>query len=197
MRWSRLLALYVVAALLGAEYWWIERPGTPEPVDHEAPRARMFPIDPGDVVRVDLGAGARRIVLALEEGTWTIVRPTDRDIPRDLIQAFITALVGAEIIDWVAADAEPSERFGFGPEAARVRMWDREGTAWSIEIGAVAPTGTAVYVRRPDGNVALLGRNAQYYLDLIVGAVRAAPTVEPDTGRPVASRRLTIDHRAG
>jgi hypothetical protein len=197
MRWSRLFALYVVAALLGAEYWWIERPGAPEPVEQEGPRARMFPIDPGDVVRVDLGTGARHVVLALEEGTWTIVRPTDRDIPRDLIQAFVTALVGAEIIDWVPADAEPAERFGFGPEAARVRMWDREGTAWSIEIGAVSPTGTAVYVRRPDGSVALLGRNAQYYLDLIVGAARGAPTVEPDIGQPVAAQRLTIGHRAG
>jgi hypothetical protein len=54
-----------------------------------------------------------------------------------------------------------------------------------------------VYARQPEGVVALLGRNAQYYFDLIVGAVRAVPTVEPDSAQPVASIRLTIERRAG
>jgi hypothetical protein len=197
MGWRRLIVLYLVAALLGAEYWFIERRREQVVAEPEVRRTRMFALEPDDVVRVELGVGTRRVEVALEDGAWTIVRPSDQQIPPDLIRAFIEALVGAEIIDWAPADGRSPEAFGFGPQAARVRMWDRAGTIWSVEIGAIAPTGTAVYARQPEGVVALLGRNAQYYFDLIVGAVRAVPTIEPDSAQPVASMRLTIDRRAG
>jgi len=197
MRWRGVIALYLLAALLGVEYWVIERPRQQAGAPSEAPRARMFSIQPEDVVRVELAGGRERIVVALENGAWTIVHPEGQAIPRDLIRAFVEAIVGTEVIDWLPTDAESMERFGFGPQAAQVSLWDRSGTRWNVEIGAVSPTGTAVYVRQPGGDVALVGRNAQYYLDLIIGAARTRPMVEPDVGRPVASPRLTIDRRAG
>jgi hypothetical protein len=197
MGWRRLLAVYVIAALLAAEYWLVERPREEVATAPEERRARMFALAPDDVVRVELGAGTRRVEVALEGEDWTIVRPNDQHIPLDLVRAFIEAVVDTEIIDRMPADGRPPEDFGFGPEAAQVRMWDRAGTAWSLEMGSISPTGTAVSARHPAGAVALVGRTAQYYYELIVDAVRAAPTVEPNSGRPVASIRLTMDRRAG
>jgi hypothetical protein len=107
MGWRRLLLLYVVAAVLGAEYWLIERPREQVVTEPEVRRARMFSLEPDDVVRAELGVGTQRVEVALEDGAWTIVRPSDQQIPPDLIRAFVEALVGAEIIDWPPAAGRP------------------------------------------------------------------------------------------
>ena len=200
MRWRQVLWLYGVAALLGGVYVAVEwRSDRPAAAQSKPSRARMLPVTVEDVVRVELELDAAdgRIVLERDGEVWAVRRPRGGHLHRDLVQAFVEALVGAEIIESVPADVADLATFGLGADATRVRLWSGAAEPSVVELGALNPTGTAVYARLVGGAVILIGRNPHYYLELIAAGVRRDPSGAPERAGPIASRRLTFGRPAG
>jgi hypothetical protein len=173
--------LYVVLAALAGDYWLRERRQPPRPRDTEEsrpPRLPFLAVEPGEVREVRLVRRGRTIVSRVSDGRWAIAEPPGAAIPGDLIQAFMSALAGAEEIDRLTGGDPQS--FGLGEGAARVELVDRAGKAVVVTLGGTNPTGTAIYARRDDAaEVVLIGRNVRYYEDLIF---QALPTPHVPTG---------------
>ena len=174
MRWPQVIVLYVVAAGLGADYWFLERPREAAPPGRPR-RQRFLAMRADDVREVRLARGGRTIVSRRVDGRWTVVEPAGTPIPADLVTAFTDALAAAEEIDMVAAGAGDAAEYGLDATAGRVELLMEHGPPVVVAIGAPNPTGTAVYARRGDAPaVVLIGRNVRYYEDLLFDALPAA-----------------------
>jgi hypothetical protein len=190
MRWRQVLGLYVVAILLAAEYVRLGPPA-PAPGPQDRPgRARVFESDPATLAEVRVERGDRRLVMRREGDGWMLVEPGEATVPRDLVTAFVNAVIDAEVIDRVERSGDAPEQFGLGEGASRIELWGVSPGAEVLLVGAPNPTGTAVYARRPGApDVLLVGRTILYYEDLILQAL-PTPSVPADTDHgPVGSRR--------
>jgi len=107
VRWRQVIVLYVVLAVLGGEYWLVERRRVVQATAQPA-RRRFLRIEPGELREVRLLRGGRTVVSRRAAGGWAVVEPPGAPIPSDLIAAFTEALAGAEEIALVGgADADP------------------------------------------------------------------------------------------
>jgi hypothetical protein len=193
MRWRAVLGLYLVAAALAAEYWFVERlrPAPNLPV----PRERFLPVEADDVHEVRLLRAGRRIVSRRSGDRWAIVEPEGAPVPSDLIAAFTKALTATEQIQRVAGPEADARSYGLDNGAAQVELVPRSGRPLVVTLGATNPTGTALYARRAGvADVILIGRDVRYYEDLIFQALAAVPARAVDDAGPVGRCPDTTPH---
>jgi hypothetical protein len=185
MRWGRLAVLYLVLALLAAEYWYVERARAPE-AEEAPPRARFLALEPAAVREVRLLRDGRLVVgRRLGEG-WEVVEPRDASIPSGLIAAFTSALASAEEIAHVAGADADRAAFGLTAGAVRVELVPETGEAVVVRMGQTNPAGTAIYAQRVGAaDVILIGRQVRYYEDLIFQALAADRVPAADEAAPV------------
>jgi Domain of unknown function (DUF4340) len=183
--WRQVLLLYVLLGLLGGEFWLFERRRVERP-QGQPERERFLALQPGQLREVRLRRGGRTVVTRRDADGWAVVEPAGATIPPDLIDAFATALTGAEEIARVGdAQADP-RAYGFDERAVQVEIIAETGEPVLVTIGETNPTGTAVYARR-GGNpvVVLIGRNVRYYEDLIFQALPSGQVPAADVDAPV------------
>jgi hypothetical protein len=184
MTWRQVIVLYAVCAVLGAEYWLVERRAMP-PAPTQAARQRFLDVDPGDVRELRLMRSGRTVVSARRGDHWEVIEPAESNVPSDLIAAFANALTGAEEIDVMGTPGDP-HAYGFDDEAGRIVVLPERGAPLEVTLGGMNATGTAVYARRGGAPaIVLIGRNVRYYEDLIFQALPAARTPAVDQDLPV------------
>ncbi|TMA84814.1 MAG: hypothetical protein E6J77_12410 [Deltaproteobacteria bacterium] len=121
MSWRQVLLLYVLLGLLGGEFWLFERRRVERP-QGQPERERFLALQPGQLREVRLQRGGRTVVTRRDADGWAVVEPAGATIPSDLIDAFATALTGAEEISRVGdAQADP-RAYGFDERAAQVEI---------------------------------------------------------------------------
>lgn len=193
MRWRHVILLYVVAAALGAQYWFVERGRATSDAPQDVQRAKLVALDPETVTAIRLQRGGRSLVMQRPDGRWVAVEPAGVAVPHDLVRAFLSAIAAAERIDEVEAAAGGGESFGFGDGATRVDLTLEGGPPLVLTLGGTNPTGTALYARRADDPaVVLIGRQVRYYEDLLFQTL-PVPRVPSDAdGRVGSGSPLTI-----
>ena len=178
MTWTRAVLYLAIWGVLSAYYVWFERspqtPGTsPEP---SAQENRLVPFRAEAVTRLSLDAHGTRLRCELRDGQWSIIEPAGAPVPADLIAAIVATLTELPPVDVVppTAGARAAE-FGLEEHSVRLTL----GTAREevrLQLGARNPSQTALYARR-DGEeeIVLVGLNVQYYVNLLIEALRRHP----------------------
>lgn len=157
------LGLALVLAVL-ASYLAFTRPA-PGPAT-DGPNRLMPAL--GDATQLELTQGDRVITVARHDGTWE--RPGVADA--------LDTLASLEVLGVI--DAAPSDpaAYGFGADAMRLRV-SRDGrTVADVDVGAMNPAGTGVYVRR-HGEPAVLLVGALFHWEL-----EKVRRVASETGAP-------------
>ncbi len=178
MTWARVLQVYVVLILLAGYVAIFERleadvdpKNIPPPMEESLLQAGSEAI-----VSLTLRRGADEVHAVLAGDRWQVLRPTEADVPSDLLSAIVGTLTAGQASEVLAAlsGAELAE-FGLVDPSAEIEIGFAGGVeAIVVQLGAQNPTGTAVYARRSDRDaVFLVGMNVRYYLDLVLAGVRA------------------------
>lgn len=184
MSWGRVALWYVLALLLAVEYGRlgtaVEPTATGEP--KAAPvRTPLLNLPPEALRALRLVHGPRVILLEREGAAWTVRAPTDAPIAPGLIDAFVSALSSAVIIDQVSDDATDVAPFGLDERAWRIEINPNAAGAAVLLVGNTNPTGTSVYARRGDGpQIYLIGRSLAYYEEMLFQAL-PPPDAPPAT----------------
>jgi Domain of unknown function (DUF4340) len=198
MRWRQVLLLYVVAAVLAADYLRGPAAAPGPPTTNRPVRPRVLALDPATLSEVAIVHAGRRVVARRDGDGWTIEEPAGANVPGDLVKAFVTTLVEAEEIERVGS-ADDLAAFGLDDAATRLELRPSGGPPETLWLGGTNPSGTAVYARRMGAHdVILVGRTLRYYEELLLQAL-PAPAVPADTRRrtlgdlrPLTSRRSPV-----
>jgi len=181
MRWRQVALLYAVAALLAFEYArGVPPPTGPQP--EATGRPRVLSLDRTTLSEIAIEHAGRRVIARRHGDGWEVQEPPSADVPSDLVQAFVTAVLEAEEIERVGGDHDLAA-FGLDDDrATRIELRPSGGPPETLWIGDANPSGTAVYARRLGGrDVFLVGRTLRYYEELILQAL-PRPAVPADTG---------------
>jgi len=186
MRWRQVIFLWLIAALLGAQYLFVDRR---RPVVHpsERPvRPRLLAALAVDaVVGVRLERDGASVALRRHGEVWAVEQPAGGRIESGLVQALIESLTALEEIDRLAGGGRSDEALGLGDGALQIHVLDGGGHEVHLTLGGRNAAGTAVYARLGDSSDAVLvGRNLEYYASLILQEARR--TTEPQGDGPVA-----------
>jgi hypothetical protein len=175
MTWSRALLYLATWASLSAYYVAFER--SPQaPVarsDVTAAEQRLVPFRAGAVTMLSLDAHGTHVRCERSEGQWRVLEPAGAPVPIDLVAAIVATLTELPPVEIVPL-SDGSQSADFGLEDATVHLTVGAGAEQvRLQLGARNPSQTAVYARR-DGaeEIVLVGLNVQYYVDLLIEALR-------------------------
>ncbi len=108
--------------------------------------------------RVEITEGGRTATTARRDGVW------ERPGVADLLEA-LGSLQVLGVID--AAPSDPAA-YGFGADATQLRVASDAGPIAAVEVGAMNPAGTGIYVRRGgDPAVLLVGALLRWELEKV------------------------------
>jgi hypothetical protein len=180
MTWTRALLYLALWIILTTYYVVWERPSIrrpPFPIEPTAARQRLIPFPAAAITTFELEAQGTRMQCRYERGQWRVLEPAEVQVPADLITVMVTALAELPPVDVIAASQDGhGADFGLADPTARVRVGDGTTTV-ALQFGTRNPSRTAVYARR-DGaaEILLVGLNVQYYMDLLIEALRRHAT---------------------
>lgn len=192
MSWLRTFVTYALAVLLTWHLVGIsrERAAVVAPVT-EASKPFLEAV-PERIDRVRLEMNGAAVQFERQAGRWVTTEPEGLAPPGDVIDAILESLTTLAPIEIVSDGVEHEGQFGLVPPRARIRIEQQGALVSTIVLGELSPTRTAVYARKSGKDeVALIGLNAKYYIDLVFENVRrqrgSAGAAVPASPEPAAA----------
>ena len=173
MSWLRIALTYALAALLTFYLVSVtrEREAFVKPVT--AATTPFLEAIPERIDRVRLEDDTMAVQFEKRDGHWIVTEPEGIASPGDVIDAVLESLTSLPAIEIVSDGVEHEGQFGLVPPRARIRIEQQGELVSTIVLGELSPTRTAVYAKKSGKDeVALIGLNAKYYLDLVFENVR-------------------------
>ena len=192
MSWKATVTYWVLAAVFGSYYLAVEkRPARKNEV--QLAREHVLNVSSGDIASATLRREGREIRSEIKDKRWKVVKPEGADIPPDLVATLVENLTDKQEAEEITAQPTPEEitTFGLGPNAPVVDLESRDGTKYTVTLGARNPPQTAIYARTSVApRVVLIGLNVQYYADLLfeAGAPKTAAAAPAPAAKPAARK---------
>lgn len=173
--WILLGVLAVVA--LATFAWPAARPAVEDEALPPVEALWDVPSDEIDSVRVvDLASGAVLLARRDADVGWRLQSRGGSPADSGRVEMGVASLDSPGIVQRLA-EPEAPESFGLDPAAYRVSLFLGDGSARSVDIGRIDPTGSAYYVRLPGAADVLLV--SRYMLDDVLGWLGDLPIAEP------------------
>lgn len=173
MSWLRIVVYYAAAALLTAHLLSVTGEHKAETAATAEAKLPFLEAVPERIDRVRVEQDDLAVQFERREGRWIVAEPEGLAPPGDVVDALLETLTSLPAIEIVSDGVEHEGQFGLVPPRARIRL-EQEGTLVStIVLGELSPTRTAVYAKKSGKDeVALIGLNSRYYLDLVFENVK-------------------------
>ena len=173
MSWLRILLYLAVAAVLTFHLEGVQRQRSAVGAPVEESKLPFLEAVPERIDRVRVEQDDLAVQFERRDGRWIVTEPEGLAPPGDVVDALLETLTSLPAIEIVSDGVQHEGQFGLVPPRARIRV-EQEGTLVStIVLGELSPTRTAVYAKKSGKEeVALIGLNARYYLDLVFENVR-------------------------
>jgi hypothetical protein len=190
LSWKATVTYWVLAAVFGAYYLAVEK--RPEPKSEmQLARERVLNVYSDDIAAVTLRRDGREIRCELKDKRWKVVKPESANLPPDLVAALVENLTDKQEAEEINKQPTPEEitTFGLDSNAPTVDLESKQGTKYTITLGARNPPQTAIYARTSVApRVLLIGLNVQYYADLLyeAGAAKTAAASAPSAAKVTA-----------
>lgn len=173
MSWPRILVTYLVAVLLTFHLVGKGRDATVAEEQAAAPTTPFLEAVPERIDRVRMEDRSMAVQFERRDGRWITTEPEGLAPPGDVVDAVLESFTSLPAIEIVATGVDHEGQFGLVPPSARVRIEQQGAVVSTIVLGDLSPTRTAVYARKSGKDeVALIGLNAKYYLDLVFENIR-------------------------
>ena len=183
MSWARIVLFYVVALVLTLHLKSVTDHEAGETEAAKAPTVPFLTAVPERIDRVRFESSTLALQFERKDGRWVTTEPEGLAPPGDVIDAVLDSFATLPPIEIVSAGKDQEDQFGLVPPRMRIRIEQAGELISTVVLGELSPTRTAVYARKSGSDdVALIGLNAKYYIDLVFENVRRQRS---STGAPV------------
>lgn len=162
------IAFTALLLILTPYYLLADRPRVRElGLQHE--RASLLELSGVDAVTITRGNETLRFEKTADGKLYKIVAPPNGFVPQDLMRALSALFIEAKDVEVVSDNSADLSQFGLDRPQAEVVI-EAPGNKQPIRLvfGGENPTHTAVYAKIGSSpKVFLLGRNLEYYQDLM------------------------------
>ena len=148
MTWARVLQIYAILIVLAGYLFILDpSPSDVDPKNVPPPMEEsLLQAAPEAIVSLTVRRKAEEVHAVAANGRWQVLRPTEADVPSDLLSAIVGTLTAGQASEVLAATSGPDlVEFGLVEPSAEIQIGFGEGRdAIRVELGAQNPTGTAV-----------------------------------------------------
>jgi hypothetical protein len=158
----------ILLAILVPYYVLADRPQVRElEVKHE--HASLFDLSAIDGITITRGAETLAFHKTADGKLYRIITPANAFAPQDLMSALATLFIEAGDVEIVSDNPADLPQFGLDhPQVEMVIEAPGRPEPIRVQLGNENPTHSAIYARIGDSpKVFLLGRNLEYYQDLM------------------------------
>jgi hypothetical protein len=143
-------AAVLVLAGLGAYVWFVERKHEPKP-ENERPKETIFTVDKAKAKEITLAVAGGETIRLLKEGSaWKVASPFTAPADGSAVDSMLTSLEKLEADEAVAENAANLAEYGLQTPSRTITVGVEGAKApLSVQFGAKAPDGAAVYARTP------------------------------------------------
>jgi hypothetical protein len=171
--WLRIVAYYALAAALTLHLVGLARQREAAVAPATASGAPFLEAIPERIDRVRMESAQGEVEFERQGGKWVTTEPEGLAPPGDVIDAILETFTSLPPIEIVSDGVEHEGQFGLVPPRVRIRLEQQGELVSIIVLGELSPTRTAVYAKKSGKDeVALIGLNAKYYIDLVFENVR-------------------------
>jgi len=185
----RLLLLFALALVAVGAFSLYELPRRRAEDRSRDEAATLFAFDPGRVDAVVIDRPDTKLRFELRGTQWVMLAPLRDDAEAGTVMPVISNIDRARVIRDLGHTDEPS-RFGLDEPSATIRLLAGRDTLAALELGSHTVDRSAVYARRPDGNVLLVPTAIHRAVTLDVQDYRNRRVIVLDID---AVRSFTID----
>jgi hypothetical protein len=149
-------------------YFWIQ-PSIQPANALEEKQESLFKLSGIDAISIASGTESLRFQKSKDGTFYELTAPPGKFVPRDLMDAMVSLLVGAKSVEVVAENSNDLAQFGLDQPKSVVTI-EAPGQPQPIKIafGNENPTHTAIYAQIEGiPKVFLLGENIEYYQSLM------------------------------
>jgi hypothetical protein len=149
-------------------YFWIQ-PSIKPANALEEKQESLLKLSGIDAISIVSGTESLRFQKSKDGTLYQLVAPPGKFVPRDLMDAMVSLLVGAKSVEVVAENSNDLAQFGLDQPKSVVTI-EAPGQPQPIKIafGNENPTHTAIYAQIEGiPKVFLLGENIEYYQSLM------------------------------
>jgi hypothetical protein len=187
MSWMRIALFYFVALVLTLHLRAVTDHESAAEAEAKAPTAPFLEAVPERIDRVRLESSTLALQFEKKDGRWVTTEPEGLAPPGDVIDAILDSFATLPPIEIVSDGKDQEDQFGLVPPRMRIRIEQEGALISTVALGELSPTRTAVYARKSGSDdVALIGLNAKYYIDLVFENVRrqraSAGIATPEAG---------------
>jgi hypothetical protein len=187
MSWMRIALFYLVALVLTVHLRAVTDHESGAESEAKAPTAPFLEAVPERIDRVRLESSTLALQFEKKDGRWVTTEPEGLAPPGDVIDAILDSFATLPPIEIVSEGKDQGDQFGLVPPRMRIRIEQEGALISTVALGELSPTRTAVYARKSGSDdVALIGLNAKYYIDLVFENVRrqraSAGIATPEAG---------------
>jgi hypothetical protein len=166
MSWKRAALYWLGFVILATYYRTVLDAERAQPKEAHRP---FIDVAADGITTLDIERGGRHLHAERIEQGWRVTLGGGKSVPSDLINAVVDSLTSIPDVEVVAEAPSEVDDFGLKPPSATIVLGCRSAAQIPIRFGQLNPTGTAVYAQRGDSpRVYLVGRNLDYYLDLLL-----------------------------
>ncbi len=172
MSWGRILVFYAIALALTLHLRSVTHHEAGEAAT-KAPTTPFLEAVPERIDRVRFESATLALQFERKDGRWITTEPEGLAPPGDVIDAVLDSFATLPPIEIVSLGKDQVDQFGFVPPRMRIRIEQEGALVSTVVLGELSPTRTAVYARKSGSDeIALIGLNAKYYIDLVFENVR-------------------------
>jgi len=146
---SLIVALCVLAALMGALYWSNRHPKSAETAEASVPASpKILSLKEDDISKIELKkSGAAPIVLAKQNGNWRMTAPQSFGADQTAVSSMLTTLSSLNSERLVEDKASNLDQYGLGQGGFEAAIGEKDNRGQQLVLGDTTPTGGSVYAR--------------------------------------------------
>ena len=192
MRRSTIIYLVLFAVVLGAAYYFNNRP---EPasieitLEPDAPIEYLFTLEDGipNRIRIDAKSGESVEVARNAEDAWVVILPEETAADQGSVEAAVSQVSTMRILERVPS-LNP-EAVGLDVPEYKMILQFTSGVERTIEIGVITPTERGYYVRDENNEIMIVSKAT---LDSLLGLLTTPPYAPTETPVPTTSEAGSV-----
>jgi len=156
MRPRTTAAVLLVACLLAAHYWFVERPRRERAVGRERASARLAPFAAEAATALSIARGDSSLAFVLRGARWDMTAPLEDVADAGTVGTLLAALANAEVARNLGPQSDPTPYGLSPPEMTVVVTAARGDTLLHLDLGRTTVDRAWAYARRAGSSEVLL-----------------------------------------
>ncbi len=152
MKWRTIIILFAVLAFLLLAIFYMEK----REERKEKLEGKLITYSASDINKLELRRGSEIIIFERKNDNWEITSPLKTSADKYTVDRLVEDFSDLKIERKVEENAGDLKKYGLEPPHRILKLWKKDGSLISVQVGIESPIDGALYAKKPEENTVYL-----------------------------------------